>query len=92
MTSSAYSNFPLVVEHFHHACREETFNNFGDKLDRKTVVHNWYFLSARCFLFLKNYQYPYWKMKNSLRPILLAANMDVSRHILVYRYIHTSDK
>lgn len=22
--------------------REETFNNFGDKLNRKTVVHNWY--------------------------------------------------
>jgi hypothetical protein len=26
-----------------HFYREETFNNFGDKLDRKTVVHNWYF-------------------------------------------------
>jgi hypothetical protein len=29
-----------------HPCREETFNNFGDKLDRKTVVHNWYVLKA----------------------------------------------
>jgi hypothetical protein len=28
----------------------------------------------------------------SLQPILFVANMDVSRHILVARYIHISDK
>ena len=28
-----------------HAYREETFNSFGDKLDPKTVVHNWYLLT-----------------------------------------------
>ncbi|KAL6620255.1 hypothetical protein ACP70R_035394 [Stipagrostis hirtigluma subsp. patula] len=41
--SDAYRYFVLRAQKIavSHGYEEETFNNFGDKLDRKTVVHNW---------------------------------------------------
>ena len=35
--------------------REETFNDFGSKLSRKTVVHNWYDLIVTCIICIFHY-------------------------------------
>lgn len=38
LTSPIVKHYILIFVFF---CREETFNHFGNKLDKKTVVHNW---------------------------------------------------
>lgn len=39
--SCGFYVFPIMEMKY---VREETFNNFGNKLSPKTVVHNWYVL------------------------------------------------
>ncbi|CBI29429.3 unnamed protein product, partial [Vitis vinifera] len=60
-TSGAYQYFVLraqkiALSHGYEIINwEETFNDFGSKLSRKTVVHNWYDLIVTCIICIFHY-------------------------------------